>query len=416
MSDSADSWLAGKRVAMIGRLAGMTKRDFLTALRDRGAQWVPDFDPTQDRSPHSMTGADIDPFDDASLPDLVIVADDALLDDEFAAALDQCVAASGMELVREAQLWEHLGMVDPRLYTPAMLAELLNLPLATIRRWQRHGLITPVREVRRLPYFDFQQVAWARRIAEMMARGMTPAAIEKKLRRLAEHVPGVDRQVAQLSVIVEGRDILMRRGEGLIDARGQMRIDFDAPGDADTIAMHGFHEHGASGAHGAASAATFGDELLPSVTDAGALLSRAAALEDEGELELAVDLYHAVMALTGPTAEVCFQLAEALYRLGRVDGAMERYFVAIELDEDFVEARANLGCVLLELGRVDLAIAAFRGALDLHPEYPDVHYHLAQALDALGAGGDAEEHWCRFLDLAPDSPWAAEAEERLGIT
>jgi tetratricopeptide (TPR) repeat protein len=100
--------------------------------------------------------------------------------------------------------------------------------------------------------------------------------------------------------------------------------------------------------------------------------------------------------------------------LGRVDAAAERYFVTIELDEEFVEARANLGCVLLEQRRLDLAVASFRGALDLHPQYPDVHYHLAQALDDLGEKDEAEEHWREFLALAPDSPWADEAEERLG--
>ena len=372
-----DSWLSGKRVAVMGRLAGMTKHDLTTALRTHGAEVVS--------------------ANDAA--DLLLVADDSLLDD----ALEASLTASQIDVVRESQLWEHLGLVDSRLYTPAMLAELLELPLATIRRWQRRGLITPVREVRRLPYFDFQQVSWARRIAELMARGMTPAEIEKKLTRLAQRVPGVDRQMAQLNVIVEGREILMRQGEGLIDADGQLRIDFEAF-DSQTIAI--------------TTDQTVQDDGEPSrgeegLCDRESLLERAAAFEDCGELEAATDIYHAVLALTGPTADVCFQLAEALYRLGRVDGATERYFVAIELDENFVEARANLGCVLAENGRLDLAIASFRGALDLHPEYPDVHYHLAQALDQLGDRTEAEQHWRRFLDLAPDSPWADEAEERL---
>ena len=375
--------MSGMRVAVMGRLAGMTKHDLASALREHGAEIVSN-------------------NDDA---DLLLVADDSLLDD----ALETSLAASQLDVVRESQLWEHFGLVEARLYTPAMLAELLELPLATIRRWQRRGLITPVRVVRRLPYFDFQQVSWARRIAELIACGMTPAEIEKKLTRLAQRFPGVDRQMAQLNVIVEGREILMRQGEGLIDARGQMRIDFEAldHADAETIAMPSTNED-------FAEVVEDDDWGLPS--DPNSMLERAAMLEDSGELEGAADIYHAVMALTGPTPEVSFQLAEVLYRLGRVDGATERYFIAIELDEDFVEARANLGCVLAECGRLDLAIASFRGALDLHPEYPDVHYHLAQALDRLGERTEAEGHWRSFLDLAPDSPWADEAEERLTTT
>ena len=87
--------------------------------------------------------------------------------------------------------------------------------------------------------------------------------------------------------------------------------------------------------------------------------------------------------------------------------------MAIELDEDYVEARANLGCVLYELGEVELAIAAFQGALRFHADYPDVHYHLARALDECDRREEALPHWQEFLRLSPDSPWAAEARDRL---
>jgi tetratricopeptide (TPR) repeat protein len=144
------------------------------------------------------------------------------------------------------------------------------------------------------------------------------------------------------------------------------------------------------------------------------LLAYAEQLEDEGEIELAVDAYRAALAAGGPRADICFRLAELLYLLGDTSAARERYYVAIELDEDFVEARANLGCVLAEMGQPELALAAFRGALAYHPEYPDVHYHLARMLDELGRSDDAREHWQQFLRLSPDSPWADEARERLG--
>jgi|LWDU01.1.fsa_nt_gi tetratricopeptide (TPR) repeat protein len=367
----------------MGRLAGMTKRALATKLRGKDAELVAD-------------------ADDA---DLLVVADAALLDDAGEVASSVTHAAGGrVELVRESKLWEYLGLVESSLYTPAMLAELLRLPLATIRRWQRRGLITPVREVHRLPYFDFREVAWARRLVKLMAAGEKPAIIEKKLMRLAQLVPDVERHMAQLNVIVEGREILLRQGDGLVDADGQMRIDFDAfdsVGEPETLAMPS----------GSPETAEMNE---PPRFELVEMLSQANSLEDEGDLEAAVDVYHAVLACHGPTAEVCFQLAEALYRLGRVDAAAERYFVTIELDEEFVEARANLGCVLLEQRRLDLAVASFRGALDLHPQYPDVHYHLAQALDDLGEKDEAEEHWREFLALAPDSPWADEAEERLG--
>ena len=77
----------------------------------------------------------------------------------------------------------------------------------------------------------------------------------------------------------------------------------------------------------------------------------AAELEEDGQLAEAAEMYRAAMAAGGPKAELCFQVAELLYRLGDLTAARERYYMAIELNEDYVEARANLGCVLAETGQ-----------------------------------------------------------------
>jgi tetratricopeptide (TPR) repeat protein len=317
-------------------------------------------------------------------------------------------------VISETQLWQRLGLVEPaddihRLYTPAMLAELLGVPIRVVRRWHRRGLIRPAREVRRLPYFDFHEVTTARRLAELLAAGVSPAAIERKLAALADYLPDVERPLAQLSVIVEGRDLLLRQGDGLIEPGGQRRFDFDAeapaaedeaPGDSDVAAPSP-----------TLTLATTPDQHQQRQPEE--LLDAAAELDDDGQLDAAAEMYRAAMAAAGPRADACFLLAELLYRLGDLGGARERYFTAIELDEDFVEARANLGCVLAELGRRDLAVAAFEGALRFHPDYADVHYHLARTLDDLGRPDTAAEHWEQFLDLAPDSPWADQARARV---
>ena len=63
--------------------------------------------------------------------------------------------------------------------------------------------------------------------------------------------------------------------------------------------------------------------------------------------------------------------------------------------------------------KIFVAIAAYRGAISLYDDYADVHYNLARTLDKLGRDIEAEHHWAKFLKLAPDSPWADEAEQRL---
>ena len=101
------------------------------------------------------------------------------------------------------------------------------------------------------------------------------------------------------------------------------------------------------------------------------ILAQASEHEEAGELEAAIELYRSFLAAYGLRAQVCFQLAELLYRTNDYTAARERYYMAIELDENYVEARANLGCVLIDTGELDLAIAALLGALKYHPDYPD---------------------------------------------
>ena len=396
-----DAPLAGARVAFVGKLGGVTRREAAKIVREQGGTAV---DVESGQADLVVVGAE----------ELPLAEQDRLLNDAIRDAAEQ----GRLEIVSETQFWERLGCVEPdsdfhRLYTPAMLADLLQVPVSAVRRWHRRGLIVPARMVHRLPYFDFQEAATARRLAQLLAAGSSPAAIEKKLAALARYVPDVERPLAQLSVIVEGKQILLRQEEGLVEPTGQMRIDFDALDAEDEDSSHQTPAASTSAARGDIFSLEQwrAEHSLPEAPEE--LVALAAELEDEGQLEAAAEVYRAVLAGVGPNAEVTFQLAELLYRLGDVTAARERYYEVIEIDEDYVEARANLGCVLAETGQPELAVAAFEGALRYHEDYADVHYQLARTLDDLDRGADAEAHWMLFLELAPGSPWAAEAKARL---
>lgn len=417
--DAEDAaWLAGKRVAFVGKLGGVTRREAQQFVRQFGGTCL------DKPSPHSdlvVIGADEWPLAEADLLD---------------EPTREAAAAGAIEIITETQFWQRLGLVENeqqirRHYTPAMLAELLGVSVATIRRWHRRGLIVPVREVHRLPYFDYQEVATARRLAELVAAGASPAVIERKLAALARLVPEVERPLAQLSVIVEGRQLLLRQGEGLIEPGGQRRIDFEAleqrhhdEAVPDREQVLRSFPHVVDDGHDGSDLESGGDTLdvAPNVF-AGDLVnatpqelaSAAAQYEEHGDLATAVDYLRAALAAAGPRADLCFQLAEILYRMGDISAARERYLMAIEIDEDYVEARSNLGCLLAETGQQSLAIAAFEGALRFHPDYPDAHYHLARLCDEAGRTAEALEHWREFLALAPGSPWSDEARQRLGL-
>jgi Tfp pilus assembly protein PilF len=397
----SDRLTIGKRVLVVSKLSSMSRRDVERLIRERGGQLVE----------RGGEPADLIIVGD-EVSDLKGVASDpATIDDATRSALER----GDSELLRESEFWARLGLVDlgegvERLYTPAMLAGLVGVPISAIRHWSRRGALRATREVRRLPYFDFEEVGVARKLAQLVGAGCSMSVINRKLDELARLLPELARPLADPAIVVEGRSVRVRREEGIAEPSGQLLIDFEEA------------EPGASGDEGRSgpvaipiAAAAFrststGDEFFA----ADDLRSLAADLEQHGHRDQAIEAYRAVLVSGDFTADDHFSLAELLYREGDLSAARERYYMAIEIDEDFVEARSNLGCVLAEQGELELAEAAFLGALKYHPNYADAHYHLARLLDRKDQSGAALRHWQRFMDLAPASPWADEARERVG--
>jgi tetratricopeptide (TPR) repeat protein len=294
-----------------------------------------------------------------------------------------------------------------------MLANLVRVPIAAIRQWHRVGVLHAKREVRRLPYFDFEEVGVARKLAELLQAGCSLTAVNRKLEKLARSLPNVARPLADPAVVVEGRCLVVRRDDGLAEPTGQLLIDFDATQQETETAPIDEPPAVISMADANLSDVSAYSPALTAYT-ADNLRVSAVELAGEGLVDEAVDAYRALLCTGEFTAEDQFALAELLYQSGDLRAARERYYMAIELDENFVEARSNLACVLAELGETGLSEAAFRGALEYHPDYADAHYHLARLLDREGRAAEASQHWQMFLQLAPESPWADEARERVG--
>ncbi len=329
--------------------------------------------------------------------------------------------------------------MNESLYTPALLAEILGISVRIVRRWHRAGLLRSVTEVMQLPYFDFSQLATARRLSRWMQQGATVQSIERQLQLLRERAGEAAvtelLTLEQLPITAEGKRLVLRNGDQFVEASGQLRFGFETTGDSPaneqlpptipflskaTVQSAVFSarwrlgdtnerdEDAPLGSLPAAQRDSTQEELSLSQ-----MVDEALAAEDVDDLAGAVDWLRAALAAWGASADVCFQLAELLYRQGDLSGARERYFMALELDPNLVEARANLGCVLAECGQADLAVSAFEGTLQQFADYADVHFHLARALDDTGQTNRAVEHWQRFLELAPASPWAEEAQQRL---
>ena len=401
-----DFTLAGRRVAIVGKLASMSRRDAEQIIRAQGGRVV------------DIAGSQADVMvlrDDAAADFQTLAADAQLVDEPARAAL----AEGQCELIHESELWARLGLVESgrgveRLYTPAMLAELLSVPISAIRQWHRRGTLRATREVGHLPYFDFDEVRVARKLVQLLSAGCSLATVNRKLAELARLAPESERPLADPAVVVEGRRLMIRRGESLAEPSGQLLIDFavsksDALGETADEAPVAIPFVIADTLRKGSSRTPRG----PHPDAAEDLRSLAAELEASNREQQARDVYRAILVSGDFTAEDHFALAELLYRDGDLSAARERYYMAIELDEDFVEARSNLGCVLAEQDDLGLAEAAFRGALEYHPDYADAHYHLARLLDRAGRTAEASRHWQLFMNLAPASPWADEARDRI---
>jgi tetratricopeptide (TPR) repeat protein len=285
--------------------------------------------------------------------------------------------------------------------TPAMLSQMLGLPVHTIRRWERMGLIKAISHVGRLPFFDFQEVSSARRLAELVSAGVPVREIQNSLSQLEAVVGAGARPLAQLEVLASDHHLAYRDKSGrLKTAGGQRLFDFAGPAPAknvdDEALLH--------------PAAVLPDRSHWTAHD---WFEEGRRLADEGELAQAVEALRMSLIEDSDAPEVQFHLAEALYRQGNAQGAIERYYVAAELDHNYLEAWTQIGCILAELGQFGPAVEAFDIALDIHPDYPDVHLHKAETLYQAGRWPEAVLHWQKYLEFDQTGPWAEATLKRL---
>ena len=309
--------------------------------------------------------------------------------------------------------WLHLLGLDERrqevhrLYTPAMLSQLLGVTTGTIRRWERMGLIRAVRKVYRLPYFDYQEVTSARRIADLLASGVSREELEVSLLSLQRMWPEAARSLAQLDLLERDAHLLIRDRIGLLEpASRQRHFDFEPPppappqaGAAETIR------------HPGAAQLDRGDERAHWSTDEW--FREGCRFLDAGALDSAVEAFRLCLMERPGDPELNFLLAEALYRLRKLDGAIERYYAAVESDHNYIEGWTQLGCLHAEQGQLASALEALEIALDIHPDYPDAHWHAANILSQLGQAEKAVLHWKRYLQFDNRGPWAEQARQRL---
>lgn len=373
--------LAGMEICITGRLAALRRVDAVSRIEQAGGRFVAFPEPA---TALLVVGQDGPPL-----------GDDGRMTHALRRARKLIDAGHPLRIVQERDLLRLLGLSElgddlDRLYTIGQLTRILAVSSATVRRWVRCGLLRPARVVRRLAFFEFQEIATARALRRWQEQGVTTARIRESLDRLARWLPEATRSIAQLESLEKGGPMLVRLPDGqLAEAGGQLRLDFDAGRSVAPVRQH------------------------PGLSAALDWFEVAAQAEEEGRFADAEHAYRRELAIAGSKPEVHFNLGNVLYAMGRIDEAVAAFRAATALDAEYVEAWNNLGNALGEQRRTEEAVCAYRRALLLEPSFADAHYNLAQALAATGRRDEAKRHWAQYVSLDPHSAWAARAREQL---
>jgi tetratricopeptide (TPR) repeat protein len=305
--------------------------------------------------------------------------------------------ASGkpVRIVSETQFREMVGLEEPppgasKSLSAEQVCAALGIDRRALERWEHCGLVRSI-EGR----FDFQDLVSLRTVTGLVARGVSPVVIRRSLDALGALLPGVDRPLAQLNILVSASGHLVAElEEALLTQSGQLELRFDTPA-----------------ASGEPSAPL--SFALQDARDSAAWVDAGLEHEEAGDLEKSEHAYRRAAALAPNDATPQFNLGNILRDAGKLQAAAERYARAVALDPSHARAWFNLAHIEDALKRPQEALKHLRRAVAADPAYADAHYNLAEIAERLGDDDTAARAWSEYLRLDPASEWGEEAHRRL---
>lgn len=310
--EAAGSICSGETIQIVGRLVAMSRREASRLIESHGGRMV-DEDPT-----------------------LIVLGEEASAEQSEEAI--ELARQSGAELLQETEFVERLGLVGSeqgvsRHYTTAMLAGLVNVPVAAIRRWDRRGHLQATERLKRLAYFDFREATVAQRLSELLASGKSLEGIDRLVDRLQRAFPDVERPMAELPVVVEDGKLLVRDGEALTEPGGQRLLDFEVPDEESSEELDAVPPQNGNG-----SILAMPVEAEPPIDPK----QHARDQQEEGLLVEAIESWRLGLLNATVTADDHFTLAEMLYESGDASAARERYYAALEIDPRHLGTKQSL--------------------------------------------------------------------------
>jgi len=400
--------LEGEVVTITGTLASMTHDQAFQQIREHGGTPTPH---VSRQTTLLIIGEEGWPLEEDGKPSLKLQQATLLLQEGLPLRI-----VSESDWLRMLQLHNDSPEVR-RLYTPAMLSQVLKIPVQVIRSWERAGLIRAEKKVFRLPYFSYQEVTAARRVSELLESGVTQQQLTRSLQVLKKYLPEPGRVLEQLELLSDHRQLVIRDQHGFLDPHTRQRLfDFSRPTGQKNAEGNGSDD---ATAESDSSADVISGRFLrfdpprgteKTSTDWMVEGCRKAEIADS---TAAIRCFRQALRIRPDDAEAHFYLADSLYRLGKLEAALERYLAATEHDPEYLEAWNQIGCVYAELNKWNEALQAFDESLLVFPDFAESHWHKAETLRQIKRIPEAIVHWQEYLQLDQCGPWAELAVQRL---
>ncbi len=284
------------------------------------------------------------------------------------------------------------------LFTQTEIARLLGMTLARLRTLDRSGIVSPSGRRRGRRAYTFADLIQLRAAQSLLTSRVRLRDVSRAVLALRRTLPTVARPLAELRIVSDGRDIVVKTRDGNFDAlSGQQMLDFEVRDlRADVVRVL----RPAAGKDRARTAYEL--YLKASQLD-----------EDPATMSEAEQLYQKAIELDPWLTIAYTNLGNICFRRQEMERAEALYRRALELDSRQPEAQYNLGYVMLEHGEPQASIPLFLGAIEADPKFADAYFNLAMAYEQAGQTEKARPYWSNYIKLEPSGTWTEIAKRHL---
>jgi tetratricopeptide (TPR) repeat protein len=282
------------------------------------------------------------------------------------------------------------------LYSLSDASRILRVSPSRLRAWSRTEFVSA--RAAQAQSFAFEDLVRLRAIVGLVARGVSVRRIRATLARIQQRMPELREPVAALRMWGDNvRRVIARDGDALVEADGQLLLDFDAERAAPEVA----------------AIAPAGEERRPQSAfewfERGCMLDAQAGKHAE-----ALTAYRHALELSPDFADAWCNLGTVHFQRSDRAEAKRCYERALEADAEHLESNFNLANLLDDEGRRETALHHYKTAVRIDPRFADARLNLALLYDRLGLRRLGREQWRAYLGLVPSGSWAELARERCG--